>query len=55
LRINDVHLHTPRMVGVDMEMISVGGVEAAIAPAEHCFTGINSAEAVKRYWRRLIG
>lgn len=55
MRINDIHLHTPRMVGVDMEMISVGGVEAAIAPTEHCITGMNSGEAVKQYWRRLIG
>ena len=38
-----------------MEAISVGGVEAAIAPTEHCLTGMNSGEAVKQYWRRLIG
>ena len=25
MRINDIHLHVPRMVGPDMEMISVGG------------------------------
>jgi predicted metal-dependent TIM-barrel fold hydrolase len=43
------------MVGVDMEMISVGGVEAAIAPTEHCITGMNSGEAILKYWRRLLG
>jgi hypothetical protein len=43
MRLNDVHLHTVRMVGADMEFISVGGVEAAIAPTEHCITGLNSA------------
>jgi predicted metal-dependent TIM-barrel fold hydrolase len=55
MRINDIHLHVPRMVGVDMEMISVGGVEAAIAPTEHCITGLNSGEAIFTYWRRLLG
>ena len=55
MRINDVHLHTPRMVGVDMELISMGGVEAAIAPTEHCLTGMNSGKAVIQYWRRLLG
>jgi predicted metal-dependent TIM-barrel fold hydrolase len=55
MRINDVHLHTPRMVGADMESISVGGVEAAVAPTEHCITGLNSAEAIFRYWNRLLG
>jgi len=43
------------MVGFDMEQISVGGVEAAIAPTEHCITGMNSAEAIVHYWRRLLG
>ena len=55
MRINDVHLHTVRLVGVDMESISVGGVEAAVAPTEHCITGLNSAEAIFRYWNRLLG
>jgi len=55
MKITDIHLHTPRMVGTDMESISVGGVEAAIAPTEHCITGINSGETVKQYWRRLLG
>ena len=55
MRITDIHLHTPRMVGADMESISVGGVEAAIAPTEHCITGMNSGEAIKQYWRRLLG
>lgn len=55
MRINDVHLHTPRMVGVDMESISIGGVEAAIAPTEHCITGMNSGEAILLYWKRLLG
>jgi len=55
MRINDVHLHTPRMVGMDMEQISTGGVEAAIAPTEHCIIGMNSGETVRQYWRRLLG
>ena len=55
MRINDVHLHTPRMVGMDMEQISMGGVEAGIAPTEHCITGVNSGAAIFQYWNRLLG
>lgn len=55
MRIIDVHLHTPRMVGMDMEQISTGGVEVAIAPMEHCVIGMNSGETVQQYWRRLLG
>jgi len=55
MRINDIHLHTPRMSGVDMELISMGGVEAGIAPTEHILTGVNGGEVVIQYWRRLLG
>lgn len=55
MRIVDIHLHTPRMVGLDMEQISMGGVEVGIAPTEHCLTGMNSGEAIQQYWRRLLG
>jgi predicted metal-dependent TIM-barrel fold hydrolase len=55
MRINDVHLHTNRMSGIDMELISVGGVEAGIAPTEHILAGINSGEVVMQYWRRALG
>lgn len=55
MRIIDIHFHTPRISGADMERISSGGVEVAIAPTDHIFFGLNSGEAVTRYWRQLLG
>ena len=54
MRIIDSHLHVDRMMGKDVEAISMAGVEVGILPTPHLLQGLASTETLIMLWRRLL-
>ena len=55
MRLIDPHLHTDRMKGKDVELISIAGVEGAVLPTPHLMPWGLSADTLIRMWDNFVG
>lgn len=54
MRIIDPHLHTDRMKGKDVELISIAGVEGGVLPTPHLSAWGLTADTLIRMWDNFV-